>query len=179
MDNRDDKKRDRLYWYVGTIISATTVIESALAWKIRIYFFPKSNRQAGVFHQYILSARYFNLDRKIELFKQIPNFKKIKNYKKILDSLRYIQKVRNAVAHFEVSEDNGAEIVIFDPNTFGKTRLSDRLIREFVEHDKFLLQALGWRYSLAGKYGGRYPSIDGRSVEIRAMARYISKFYRS
>jgi hypothetical protein len=179
MADQDDKMREKLYWYVGTIISATTVIESALAWKIRMYFFPKSNRQAGVFHQHILSARYFNLDRKIELFKQIPNFKKIKNYKKILDSLRYIQKIRNAVAHFEVSESNGTEIVIFDPNTFRKTSLNDRLIREFVEHDKFLLKALGWRYSLAGKYGGRYPSPDSHSAEIRAMARYLSKFFRS
>jgi len=47
-----DKKlvREKLSWYRGNIILDSTVIEGILGWKLRTYFFPKTNRQAGIFY---------------------------------------------------------------------------------------------------------------------------------
>jgi len=38
-----DKKiiREKLSWFRGNIISDATVIEGALGWRLRTYFFPK------------------------------------------------------------------------------------------------------------------------------------------
>ena len=41
--------REKLSLFRGTIISAATVIEGALGWRLRTYFFPKTNRQAPIF----------------------------------------------------------------------------------------------------------------------------------
>ncbi|MFH1900845.1 MAG: hypothetical protein ABIK26_01180 [Candidatus Omnitrophota bacterium] len=151
-----DKKviRGKLSLFRGNIISDATVIETALGWKLRTYFFPKTNRQASIFYYYIINTPYFGFDKKILLYEQIPYFKKLKQYQGVKKSLRFVQRLRNAVAHWELDEkmSNENEIVIYSPVTFKKLRLNDELIEDFKEHEKFLLKTFGWTQTLKEKY---------------------------
>jgi len=151
-----DKKiiREKLSLFRGSIISDATVIETALGWKLRTYFFPKTNRQASIFYYYIINTPHFSFDKKISLYEQIPYFKKLKQYQEVRKSLRFVQRLRNAVAHWELDEkmSNENEIVIYSPVTFKKLRLDDKLIEEFKEHEKFLLKTFGWIQTLKEKY---------------------------
>lgn len=150
-----DKKviRKKLSLFRGNIISDATVIESALGWRLRTYFFPKTNRQASIFYYYIINTPYFSFDKKISLYEQIPYFKKLKQYQEVKKSLRFIQQLRNAVAHWELDEkmSNENEIVIYSPITFKRLRLNDELIKKFKEHEKFLLKTFGWTQTLKEK----------------------------
>jgi len=86
-----DKKsiREKLSLFRGNIISDATVIEGALGWRLRTYFFPKTNRQASIFYWYIINTPHFSFDKKISLYEQIPYFKKLKQYPKVRNSLRF------------------------------------------------------------------------------------------
>jgi hypothetical protein len=152
-----DKKiiREKLSWFRGTIISDATVIEGALGWRLRRYFFPKTNRQASIFYWHIINTPNFSFDKKISLYEEIPYFKKLKHYPKVKESLRFVQRTRNAVAHWELDEkmSDANVIVIYNPSTFKKLKLDDKLIEEFREHEKFLLKIFGWKQTLAEKYG--------------------------
>jgi len=154
-----DKKiiREKLSWFRGTIISDATVIERALGWRLRTYFFPKTNQQASDFLYYIIETPYFSFDKKISLYEQIPYFKKIKQYPKVKNSLRFVQRLRNAVAHWELDEkmSDENEIVIYNPVTLKRVKLDDKLMEEFKEHEKFLLKIFGWEQTLREKYGIR------------------------
>ncbi len=81
-----DKKiiREKLNWFRGNIISDATVIEGALGWRLRRYFFPKTNKQASIFYWNIINTPHFSFDKKISLYEQIPYFKKFKEHEKIL-----------------------------------------------------------------------------------------------
>jgi hypothetical protein len=152
-----DKKiiREKLSWFRGNIISDATVIEGALGWRLRTYFFPKTNRQASIFYWYIINTSHFSFEKKISLYEQIPYFKKLKQYSKTKKSLRFVQRSRNAVAHWELDEkmSNENEIVIYNPVTLGRLKLNDKLMEEFKEHEKFLLKIFGWEQTLVEKYG--------------------------
>ena len=152
-----DKKiiRKKLSLLRGNILSDAVVIESALTWNLRTYFYPKTNRQASIFHYYILEAHYFSFDKKISLYEQIPYFKKLKRYPKAKKALRFIQHLRNAVAHWELDEklSNENEIVLFSPITFKRLIINDELMEKFQEHEKFLLKIFGWEQTLREKYG--------------------------
>jgi len=152
-----DKKiiREELSWFRGNIISDVTVIEGALGWRLRTYFFPKTNRQSSIFYWNIINTHHFSFDKKISLYEQIPYFKKSKKYTKVKDALRFIQKLRNAVAHWELDEkvSNENEIVIYNPVTLERLKLDDKLMKEFKKHEKFLLKIFGWKQTLREKYG--------------------------
>jgi hypothetical protein len=152
-----DKKiiREKLSWFRGNIISDATVIEGALGWRLRAYFFPKTNSQASIFYWYIINTSHFSFDKKISLYEQIPYFKKLKQYLKVKKSLRFVQRSRNAVAHWELDEkmSDENEIVIYNPVTLERLKLNDKLMQEFKEHEKFLLKIFGWKQTLVEKYG--------------------------
>jgi hypothetical protein len=152
-----DKKiiREKLSWFRGNIISDASVIEGALGWRLRTYFFPKTNRQASIFYWHIINTPHFSFEKKISLYEQIPYFKKLKQYPKAKNSLRFVQRSRNAVAHWELDEkmSNENEIVIYNPVTLGRLKLNDKLMEEFKEHEKFLLKIFGWEQTLVEKYG--------------------------
>ncbi len=160
-------------------MSGAIEIEKALGWRLRTYFFPKSNIQASLFYQIILNANYFNFERKIALYQQVSYFKKLKNYQKVMSSLRFVQKLRNELAHWELLDfetSGGHEVVIYSPITFKKRKLNDKLIEEFTVHDKLLLKSFGWYYKLEGKYGIKNRNIfNKRIIEIREFARLLSK----
>ena len=152
-----DKKiiREKLSFFRGVIISDATIIERGLGWKLRTYFFPKTNQQASDFLSYIIETPYFSFDKKISLYEQIPYFKKLKAYSKIRNSLRFVQQLRNALAHWNLDEklSNEKEIVIYSPVNFKVLKLNDKLMREFQENEKILLKAFGWEQTLKEKYG--------------------------
>ncbi len=152
-----DKKiiREKLSWFRGNIISDATVIETALGWNLRTYFFPKTNRQASIFYYYIINTSHFSFDKKISLYEQIPYFKKLKRYPRVKSSLRFVQQLRNAVAHWELDEKLSDEnnIVIYNPVTFKRLIINDKLMGEFKEHEKFLLKIFDWEQTLREKYG--------------------------
>ena len=152
-----DKKiiREKLNRFRGNIISDATVIETALGWNLRTYFFPKTNRQASIFYYYIINTSHFSFDKKISLYEQIPYFKKLKRYPQIKNSLRFIQKLRNAVAHWELDEkiSNENEIVIYNPVTFKRLKLDNKLVEKFKECEKILLKVFGWEQTLKEKKG--------------------------
>ena len=150
-----DKKiiREKLSLFRGTIISDATVIEKALGWKLRTYFFPKTNQQASDFLYYIIETSHFSFDKKISLYEQIPYFKKLSQYSRVKDSLRFVQQLRNALAHWNLDEklSNENEIVIYNPNTFKRLKLNDQTMRKFQEHEKILLKVFGWEQTLREK----------------------------
>ena len=163
MDKKD--LRERLSWFRGNIISDATEIETALGWKLRSYFFPKTNRQASIFYWNIINTPFFSFERKISLYEEIPYFKKLKSYPKVKESLRFVQRLRNEVAHWKLDEkmSNENRIVIYNASTFKTRTLDDKLIEEFKEHEKFLLKFFGWKQTLAEKYG--IPSKRERTVK--------------
>ena len=150
-----DKKiiREKLSLFRGTIISDATVIERALGWRLRTYFFPKTNQQASDFLYYIIETPYFSFDKKISLYEQIPYFKNLKQYSKIKNSLRFVQQLRNALAHWDLDEkiSNEDEIVIYNPITFKRLKLNNELMGRFQEHEKILLKVFGWEQTLREK----------------------------
>lgn len=152
-----DKKiiREKLSLFRGIIVSDATIIERALGWKLRTYFFPKTNQQASDFLYYIIETSHFSFDKKISLYEQIPYFKKLKQYSKIKTSLRFVQQLRNALAHWNLDEkmSNENEIVIRNPNTFKSLKLNEEMMKRFQEHEKILLKAFGWKQTLKEKYG--------------------------
>jgi len=171
--------REKLSWYRGTIISDSTVIEGALGWRLRTYFFPKSNKQAAIFYWNIINTSHFSFDRKISLYQQIPYFRRLKNYPEIINSLRFVQKLRNAIAHWELDEgmSDANEVVIYNPSTFKKIKLNNKLMKEFIAHDKLLLNSFGWKYTLEEKYGTLSQKTFGssRDTQIRAFGGLLSK----
>ena len=150
-----DKKiiREKLSWFRGNIISDATVIEGALGWRLRTYFFPKTNRQSSIFYWYIINTSHFSFDKKISLYEQIPYFKKLKRYPKVKNSLRFVQRLRNAVAHWELDEKLSDEdnIVIYSPVTLKRLKIDDKLMEKFKEHEKFLLKIFDWQQTLREK----------------------------
>jgi len=146
--------REKLSWFRGNIISDATVIEGALGWRLRTYFFPKTNRQASIFYWYIINTPQFGFDKKISLYEQIPYFKKLKQYSKVKNSLRFVQRLRNALAHWELDEkmSDENEIVVYSPVAGKRLRIDDELMEEFKEHEKFLLKTFGWKETLREKY---------------------------
>src|SRR3989344_547881 len=145
--------RGKLSFFRGTIISDATVIERALGWRLRTYFFPKTNQQASDFLYYIIETPYFSFDKKISLYEQIPYFKKLSQYSRVKDSLRFIQQLRNALAHWDLDEklSDENEIVIYNPNTFKRLKLNNEVMKKFQEHERILLKVFGWEQTLKEK----------------------------
>lgn len=147
--------REKLSRFRGNIISDATVIEGALGWRLRTYFFPKTNRQASIFYWYVINTPQFSFDKKISLYEQIPYFKRLKQYSKVKESLRFVQRLRNALAHWELDEkmSDENEVVVYSPVTGKRLKIDDELMEEFEEHEKFLLKTFGWKETLKEKYG--------------------------
>ena len=161
MKQNTDKKviREKLSLFRGTIISDATIIERALGWRLRTYFFPKTNQQASDFLSYIIETPHFSFDKKISLYEQIPYFRKLSQYSKVKDSLRFVQQLRNALAHWNLDEkmSNENEVVIYNPVNFRgwekaqRFKLNDQTMRKFQEHEKILLKVFGWEQTLKEK----------------------------
>lgn len=127
----------------GYIISDATEVEIALDWRLRLYFFPKRGQKAATFHDRILNSGQFSFDKKISLYESVGYFKRLKQYPKVKISLRFIQKFRNALAHWQWAEwdKNKQEIILYSPDMSREIRLCKRTVLEFREHVHFVLKA--------------------------------------
>ena len=153
--SKSEKKliREKLNWYRGIILSSTTDIEICLGLRIRRYFFPKSNRKASILGWELIEPLRF--DAKIALYEKIPDFKKAKRYSKVKKALRDVQYLRNAMAHWYLDEKGSTEkdIKIYKFSPWKTLTFNDKLMEEFIENEKFLLNTLGWGTIAKQKYG--------------------------
>jgi hypothetical protein len=131
----------------GTIISSTTRIEFILGYSLRTYFFPKTNNKATILFWNVFNSPFLTFDDKISIYESIPYFQRLKKYQKIKESLRFVQKLRNTVAHWELDEKKSTiqDIVMF--TLVGKYRtetINDTIIENFKNHINFLLKEFGY-----------------------------------
>lgn len=81
-----DRKLDSIR---GIIISSASRIEFSLGYKLRRYFYPKTNDKATILFWNVINTSYLSFDSKISIYESIPYFKKLKCYPKVKKSLIY------------------------------------------------------------------------------------------
>jgi len=131
----------------GKIISSASRIEFILGYRLRKYFFPKTNNKATILFWNIINTSFLSFDNKISIYESIPYFKRLKDYSKIKKSLRFIQRLRNVMAHWELSEgeSNLDKIVMFTlVGKYKKITINEKLIQEFEKYFNFLLKKFGY-----------------------------------
>jgi len=141
------KIREKLDSIRGEVISSTSRIDFILGYKLRTYFFPKTNSKATILFWNVINTPLLNFDKKISLYETIPYFKKLKGYPKIKKSLRFVQKLRNIMAHWELDEkkSNFKNIIMFTlVGKYRKITINDSLVEDYRKHVNFLLKEFGY-----------------------------------
>ena len=131
----------------GEVISSATRVEFVLGYRLRKYFFPKSNNKATILFWNVINTPYLTFDNKIGIYESIPYFKKLKSHTKISESLRFIQKLRNQMAHWQLDEKESKleKIIMFTLiGKYRKTTINDNLIKDYKRHINFLLKRFGY-----------------------------------
>ena len=129
----------------GTIISSASRIEFSLGYRLRTYFFPKTNNKAAILFWNVINTSFLSFDSKIRIYESIPYFKKLKSYPKIHESLKFVQRLRNIMAHWELDEKNSdlENIILFTlVGRYRKITINSSLLEEFRKHEDFLLKKL-------------------------------------
>ena len=108
----DIKIREKLDIIRGEIISSATRIDFVLGYRLRRYFFPKTNTKATILFWNVLNTPYLTFDNKISIYESIPYFKKLKGYSNIKKSLRSVQQMRNTMAHWTLDENIVTSIIL-------------------------------------------------------------------
>ncbi|MFA6315219.1 MAG: hypothetical protein WC648_02525 [Candidatus Paceibacterota bacterium] len=131
----------------GNIISDAVDVEISLGWRLRLYFFPKTSQKAAIFHDKILNSSQLSFDKKISLYKDISYFKRLRQYEKIIAALRFVQKYRNAFAHWSTIwvDDSKNEIVIYNTDLSKEIRVNSKNILEFQENVNFLVKTFKFK----------------------------------
>ena len=141
------KTREKLDSIRGEVISSTSRIDFILGYKLRTYFFPKTNSKATILFWNVINTPLLNFDKKISLYETIPYFKKLKGYPRIKKSLRFVQKLRNIMAHWELDEkkSNFKNIIMFTlVGKYRKITINDSLVEDYRKHVNFLLKEFGY-----------------------------------
>jgi len=131
----------------GEVISSALRIEFILGYRLRRYFFPKSNNKATIFFWNVINTPYLTFDNKISIYESIPYFKTLKVYSAIKKSLRFVQRLRNKMAHWELDEreSNLKNIVMFTlVGKYKKITINNSLVKEYRGHIIFLLKEFGY-----------------------------------
>ena len=71
----------------------------------------------------------------------------MKNHQKIKESLRFVQMLRNVMAHWELHEKESSlkNIVMFTlVGKYKKITINDNLIKDYKKHINFLIQRFGY-----------------------------------
>ena len=66
------KSREKLDSIRGEVISSTSRIDFILGYKLRTYFFPKTNSKATILFWNVINTPLLNFDKKISLYETIP-----------------------------------------------------------------------------------------------------------
>lgn len=141
------KIREKLDSIRGEVISSTSRIDFILGYKLRTYFFPKTSNKATILFWNVINSPLLNFDKKISLYETIPYFKKLKGYTGIKKSLRFVQKLRNIMAHWELDEkkSNFKNIIMFTlVGKYRKITINDSLVEDHRKHVNFLLKEFGY-----------------------------------
>jgi hypothetical protein len=141
------KIREKLDSIRGEVISSTSRIDFILGYKLRTYFFPKTNSKATILFWNVINTPLLNFDKKISLYETIPYFKKLKGYPRIKKSLRFVQRLRNIMAHWELDEkkSNFKNIIMFTlVGKYRKITINDSLVEDYRKHVNFLLKEFGY-----------------------------------
>lgn len=131
----------------GEVVSSATRIEFILGSRLGKYFFPKRNNKSTILFWNVINTPYLTFDNKISIYESIPYFKKLKSHTKISESLRFIQKLRNQMAHWQLDEKESKleKIVMFTlVGKYKKITINNRLIEEYKNHINFLLKTFGY-----------------------------------
>jgi hypothetical protein len=131
----------------GEVISSATRVEFVLGYRLRKYFFPKSNNKATILFWNVINSPYLTFDNKISIYESIPYFKKSKGYAAIKKSLRLIQRLRNLMAHWDLDEKKSDLNNIYMFTLVGKYRtiiVNDRVMEDYRKEIVFLLKKFGY-----------------------------------
>ena len=131
----------------GEVISSATRVEFVLGYRLRRYFFPKSNNKATILFWNVMNTPYLTFDNKISIYESIPYFKKLKSYSAIKKSLRSVQRLRNTMAHWDLDEKESDLNNIFMFTLVGKYRtitINNNLIEDYRKEIAFLLKEFGY-----------------------------------
>ena len=128
----------------GKILSDTIEIEFLLTERIHRFFHPRQDYRGTAFYWHILNTHKFSFDDKIQLFEKIPYFGKLKSYNSIKNSLRFVRRLRNQLAHWELLENKSKldHIVLQDPIKLKEVIVNNKLLVEFDKRKEFLLSKL-------------------------------------
>jgi len=143
----DIKIREKLDLTRGEIISSATRIDFVLGYRLRKYFFPKTNAKATILFWNVLNTPYLTFDNKISIYESIPYFQKLKGYTNIKKSLRSVQQMRNTMAHWTLDEKKSDINNIVMSTLVGKYRkivITDIEVNNFRKQISFLLNKFGY-----------------------------------
>lgn len=141
------KIREKLDLIRGEIISSTARIEFILGYKLRKYFFPKTNNKATILFWGVINTPFLSFDNKISIYESIPYFKKLKGHSGIKESLRFVQRLRNIMAHWDLDERKSDLRNIAMYTLVGKYRkitINDSLLEDYRKHVNSLLKRFGY-----------------------------------
>lgn len=131
----------------GEVISSATRVEFVLGYRLRKYFFPKSNNKATILFWNVINTPYLTFDNKIGIYESIHYFRKLKSHTKISESLRFIQKLRNQMAHWQLDEKESKleKIIMFTlVGKYRKITINDNLVENYRKEIAFLLEKFGY-----------------------------------
>jgi hypothetical protein len=143
----DIKIREKLDLIRGEIISSATRIDFVLGYRLRKYFFPKTNIKATILFWNVLNTPYLTFDNKISIYESIPYFQKLKGYTSIKKSLRSVQQMRNTMAHWTLDEKQSDINNIVMSTLVGKFRkivITDSEVNNYRKQISFLLKKFGY-----------------------------------
>ena len=141
------KIREKLDLIRGEIISSATRIDFVLGYRLRKYFFPKTNIKATILFWNVLNTPYLTFDNKISIYESIPYFQKLKDYTSIKKSLRSVQRMRNTMAHWTLDEKQSDINNIVMSTLVGKFRkivITDSEVNNYRKQISFLLNKFGY-----------------------------------
>jgi len=143
----DIKIREKLDLIRGEIISSAARIEFVLGYRLRRYFFPKTNNKATILFWNVMNTPYLTFDNKISIYESIPYFQKLKSSPDIKKSLRFVQRLRNTVAHWTLDEKQSDlnNIVMFTlVGKYKKITITDSVVEDYRRQISFLLKKFGY-----------------------------------
>jgi hypothetical protein len=143
----DIKIRKKLDLIRGEIISSAARVEFVLGYRLRRYFFPKTNNKATILFWNVMNTPYLTFNNKISIYESIPYFQKLKNYPDIKKSLRFVQRLRNTMAHWTLDEKQSDlnNIVMFTlVGKYKKIIITDSVVEDYRRQISFLLKNFGY-----------------------------------
>jgi len=128
----------------GKIIGECIEIEESLTIRLADYFFHRNSKQKTLFYWLILNPKRF--EDKIKLFEKIDYFKKRKYYLKVKSSLRYVQDLRNKLAHWEliINRSEPDSIVLMNPINLLYFPITNKVLEEFYDNIRTLNRFFGY-----------------------------------